>query len=182
MTTYNFDPTHSDVQFSVRHMVIAKVRGRFGAWSGKLELDSDNLESGKVEVKIDAASIDTGVSDRDHHLKSADFFDVEKFPELHFASTRVESAGKESYRVYGKLTIRDVTREVVLDVEHLGKAKDPWGNQRLAFSASTSIDRGDFGLKWNQALEAGGVLVSERVDIQLEAQAVQQGAQEHAAE
>ncbi len=182
MTIYNFDPTHSNVEFSVRHMVIAKVRGRFGSWSGKLHLDPERPETGKVEVTLEAASIDTGVTDRDNHLKSADFFDVDQYPELRFESTKVEAAGKNKYRVLGDLTIRDVTRKIVLDVDYAGQAKDPWGNQRVAFSASTSINRGDFGLKWNQALEAGGVLVGERVDIELEVQAVEQAASASAAE
>lgn len=182
MTTYNFDPTHSNIEFSVRHMVIAKVRGRFGAWSGKLHLDPDHPKTGKVEVKLEAASIDTGVTERDNHLKSADFFDVAKYPELRFESKKVEAAGKNGYRVHGNLTIRGVTQKVVLDVDYAGQAKDPWGNQRVAFSASTSINRRDFGLEWNQALEAGGVLVGERVDIELEVQAVEEAASANAAE
>lgn len=170
---WNIDTSHSGINFSVRHMVFAKVRGRFAAWRGALRLDASDLTRSSVEVVIDAASIDTGVGDRDKHLRSADFFDVERFPELRFVSTRVERAAGERYRVHGMLTIRDVSREVTLDVEHAGQAKDPWGNQRAAFTASTSLDRRDFGLKWNQALEAGGVLVGERIEIELEVQAVQ---------
>ena len=170
--TWNIDNAHSSITFSVRHMVFAKVRGRFGGFSGKLGLDPSDMTQLRVEAEIDAASIDTGVADRDAHLRSPDFLDVESFPKLRFASSRVEKVGADRYRIHGELTIRGVTREVVLDAEYGGQATDPWGNQRTAFTASTSLDRRDFGLKWNQALEAGGVLVGERVDIELEVQAV----------
>jgi polyisoprenoid-binding protein YceI len=153
-------------------MVFAKVRGRFAAWNGKVELDPKDLPGGNVEVEIDAASIDTGVADRDNHLRSPEFLDVERFPKLRFRSTKVEKAGRDRYRMHGDLTIRDVTREVVLEAEYGGQAKDPWGNQRVAFTATTALDRGDFGLEWNQVLEAGGVLVGERIDIEIEVQAV----------
>lgn len=172
ITTWNLDPAHSGINFSVRHMVFAKVRGRFGSWSGRLELDPNDLTRGNVQVEIDAASIDTGVGDRDNHLRSPDFLDVASFPKLRFQSTQLEKIGGDRYRVHGDLTIRDVTREVVLDAEYGGQGKDPWGNQRIAFTATTSIDRRDFGLEWNQVLEAGGVLVGERIDIELEVQAV----------
>lgn len=170
--TWNLDTLHSNIAFSVRHLVFAKVRGRFATWSGTLALNESDLAQSKVSVSIDAASIDTGTGDRDKHLRSADFFDVETYPNISFTSTRIEAAGGDRYRVHGNLTIRDVTREVVLDAEYGGSAKDPWGNDRVAFTASTSIDRRDFGLKWNQALETGGVMVGERVDIELEVQAV----------
>lgn len=162
-TSWNIDPTHSSINFSVRHMVFAKVRGRFGKFSGKIELGA----TPSAEATIETASIDTGVADRDGHLRAADFFDVEKFPAITFKSKKVEKN-----RVTGDLTIRDVTREVVLETEDGGQAKDPWGNARVAFSAKTSIDRRDFGLKWNQALETGGVLVGEKIEIELEIQAV----------
>lgn len=178
--TWKIDTAHSGINFSVRHMVFAKVRGRFGAWSGKIALDPADPTRLAVEVEIDAASIDTGVADRDKHLRSADFLDVEAFPKLRFESREVEKVGDTRYRIHGELTIRDVTREVVLDAEYGGQAKDPWGNQRAAFTASTSVDRGDFGLRWNQALEAGGVLVGERVDIELEVQAVEAAASQAA--
>lgn len=173
--SWKIDLSHSSITFSVRHMVFAKVRGRFGAWSGEIDLAED-LTASKVAVEIDAASIDTGVADRDNHLRSADFFEVERFPKLSFRSTRVERAQGDRYRVHGELTIRDVTREVVLEAEYGGQAKDPWGNQRVGFTAKTAVERGDFGLKWNQVLEAGGVLVGERIDIELELQAVGQSA------
>jgi polyisoprenoid-binding protein YceI len=169
---WNIDTTHSAINFSVRHMVFAKVRGRFDEWSGAVHLGPDDLTGGSVEVEIDSKSIDTGVADRDNHLRSADFFDVERFPKLRFKSTEVEKIDNEHFRVRGALTIRDVTREVVLDVEYAGQAKDPWGNTRAAFTASTTVERSDFGLNWNQVLEAGGVLVGERIDIEIEVQAV----------
>ena len=174
--TYKLDTAHSAIGFSVRHLVFAKVRGRFSAWSGSAELSEADLTQSRVEVSIDASSIDTGTADRDQHLKSPDFFDVAQFPTLTFKSSRIEALGGERYRVHGDLTIRDTTREVVLDSEFSGSAKDPWGNDRLAFTAKASIDRSDFGLKWNQALETGGVVVGERVDIELEVQAVKAAA------
>jgi len=157
-------------------MVFAKVRGRFASWSGELKLDLDDLTRSSVTVDIDAKSIDTAVADRDTHLRSADFLDVERFPKLRFVSKRIESLGENRYRIHGDLTIRDVTREVALETEYAGTAKDPWGNQRAAFSASTSINRKDFGLTWNQALETGGVLVGEKVDIELDVEAVHNAA------
>jgi polyisoprenoid-binding protein YceI len=177
---WNIDTTHSSVNFAVRHMLFAKVRGRFASWSGSVELDTSDLTRSRAVVEIDAASIDTGVADRDKHLRSPDFFDVAQFPKLRFESTRMEHAGDNRYTLHGKLTIRDVTREVALDVEHGGQAKDPWGNQRAAFNATTSIDRREFGLSWNQALETGGVLVGEKIEIELEVQAVQAAAQKAA--
>jgi polyisoprenoid-binding protein YceI len=174
--TWSFDTVHSAVGFSVRHLVFAKVRGRFGSWQGSLALNEEDMSQSKVEVVIDASSIDTGTPDRDKHLRSADFFGVEQYPELKFVSSRIESLGGDRYRVHGDLTIRDVTREVVLESEFSGHAKDPWGNERVAFTAKASVDRSDFGLKWNQALETGGVVVGERVDIDIEVQAVKAAA------
>ena len=168
-TTWNIDATHSTIGFSIRHMVFSKVRGRFLEYTGAIKLEDDVTKS-YVEVSIDAASIDTGTAQRDTHLRSADFFDVEKFPELRFRSTRVEDTGGGRLRVIGDLTIRDVTREVALDAEPAGRGMDPWGNERSGFVAKTSFDRKDFGLHWNQVLEAGGVLVSDRVDIELDVQ------------
>lgn len=174
---WKIDTTHSSVGFAVRHMMFAKVRGRFTSFTGSVQLDPNDLRRSQVAAEIDAASIDTGVADRDAHLRSPDFFDAASFPTLRFASTRIERIEGERYRLHGELTIRDVTRPIAIDVEYGGHAKDPWGNERAAFSASASLDRREFGLKWNQALEAGGVLVGERVEIELEIQAVQQAAQ-----
>jgi polyisoprenoid-binding protein YceI len=156
--------------------LVSKVRGRFTRYTGGIDIDDGDITRAVVDATIDASSIDTGVPDRDTHLRSPDFFDVETFPELRFRSTRFEKLGEGRYRVVGDLTIRDVTREVVLDADYGGQAKDPWGNERVGFVATTTIDRKEFGLKWNQVLEAGGVLVGDRVDIELEIQAVQAAA------
>jgi polyisoprenoid-binding protein YceI len=158
-------------------MVVSKVRGRFGKYSGTIRLDDGDVTRSSVEVSIDASSIDTGVADRDTHLRSPDFFDVAKFPELTFHSQRIERVDDTHYRVSGELKIRGVMREVSLDVEYGGRGKDPWGNERVAFVARTSIDRKEFGLTWNQALETGGILVGDRVDIELDVQAVRAAAQ-----
>ena len=175
-TNWNIDIAHSGINFSIRHMVVSKVRGRFGKFAGSLDLDDADLTKSTLTVTIDASSIDTGVGQRDDHLRAADFFGVEQFPELRFHSKRIERLGKDEYRVVGDLTIRDVTREVALAVEYGGQGKDPWGNERVAFSAKAAIDRADFGLKWNQVLEAGGVLVGEKVQIELDVQAVKAAA------
>jgi polyisoprenoid-binding protein YceI len=176
-SNWNIDAVHSGIGFSIRHMVVSKVRGRFGRFSGNLVLDDDgDLTKSAVEATIDVSSIDTGVPQRDTHLRSADFFEVERFPEMKFRSTRIEKVSGERYRVTGDLTVRDITREIVLDVEHGGRAKDPWGNERTGFIATTTFDRKDFGLRWTQLLETGGVLVGDRVDIELEVQAVKAAA------
>jgi polyisoprenoid-binding protein YceI len=171
-TKWNIDGAHSGISFTIRHMVISKVRGRFTKFSGAVNVDDDDITRSVVEVTIDASSIDTATPQRDTHLRAPDFLDVEKFPELRFRSTRVEKRQDDQYRVIGELTIRDVTREVSLEVEYGGRAKDPWGNERVGFLAKGAIDRRDFGLVWNQTLEAGGVLVGDRVDIELEVQGV----------
>lgn len=178
--TWRIDTAHSSIGFTVRHMVVARVHGRFTRYEGRLFLNGD-LTKAQAEVKIDAASIDTQVEARDTHLRSQDFFDVAAFPRVIFRSRRVEAAGAERYRVVGDLTVRDVTREVVLEAELLGRVVDPFGTERLAFSARTSIDRKDFGLVWNKALETGGVLVGERVDLELDVQAVKAAVAEKAA-
>jgi polyisoprenoid-binding protein YceI len=171
-TTWTIDRTHSAVGFAVRHMVMAKVRGRFTQWDGTIHIDEAAPERSSVEVEIAADSIDTGMADRDAHLRSADFFDVAAFPAITFKSRRIEREPDERFRVVGDLTVHGVTREVVLQAEDHGRGTDPWGGQRAGFSAKTTIDRRDFGLKWNQLLETGGVLVGEKVEIELEVQAV----------
>jgi polyisoprenoid-binding protein YceI len=176
MSSYTIDSSHSGVSFSVRHMVFAKVRGHFDKWTADLVFDLADPTKSSVAVEIDAASIDTREAQRDGHLKSPDFFDVEKFPRLTYKSKSVERAGEGRYEVTGTLTIRDVSKDVVLDVEETGRGKDPWGNARVGFSARATINRADFGLKWNQALEAGGVLVGEKVEIELDVQAVEKRA------
>jgi polyisoprenoid-binding protein YceI len=170
--TWTIDKAHSDIFFTVRHMVITKVRGRFTKWEGTLSLDEQDWSKSHVEVSIDAASISTSDEKRDGHLKSADFLDAEKFPKLTFKSTKIDKASGDKLKVTGDLTIRDVTKSVTLDVEVLGKAKDPWGNNKIAFNGKVTILREEFGAKWNQALETGGLLVGKEVDIDLELQAV----------
>ena len=169
--TWEIDPAHSELSFVARYLMVTKVRGGFTEFSGTLHIAAAPEESW-VEVTIKAASIDTGTPDRDKHLRSADFLDVERFPELRFRSTKVELTGGTGLKVSGDLTIRDVTKPVVLDAEFQGIAKDPWGGTRAAFSATTEIDREEFGASWNVALETGGWLVSKKVRLELEAQAI----------
>lgn len=171
---WEIDSSHSGIQFTVRHLVIAKVRGQFSRWTGTLEVPDGDFARASLNVVIDASSIDTGVADRDKHLRSADFFDVERYPEITFKSTSVTPTSADRLSAKGALTIKDVTRDVTLDVEVLGQARDPWGNERAAFSATTAIDRREFGLTWNQVLETGGVMVGERIDIAIEIEAVRQ--------
>jgi polyisoprenoid-binding protein YceI len=177
---WEIDSSHSSIHFSVRHMVVAKVRGQFARWTGTVLAEGDDLSAGSVKVVIDATSINTGVADRDTHLKSPDFFDVGRFPELTFASKRVEKISDDALRLVGDLTIRGVTREVVLAVDYAGQTKDPWGNVRAGFTAKGEVDRKDFGLTWNQLLEAGGVMVGDRISIEIEVEAVKQTAKKAA--
>ena len=170
-TTWNIDAVHSTAQFKVKHMMISNVKGEFTHISGKLELDSANITNSRVEATIDATTINTREKDRDTHLKSADFLDVEKFPTLTFKSTRVSKKGDGELAVEGDLTIHGVTRKAVFDVEGpTPPMKDPWGNTRIGLAASTRIKRGDFGLHWNSALETGGIMVGEEVAITLDAE------------
>ena len=171
-TVWNIDPAHTDVGFAVKHLMISTVRGRFAEVNGTIRLDGGDLTRATVEAEIATASIDTRQEQRDTHLRSADFFEVEAYPTITFRSTRVEQIKDNRYRITGDLTIRDVTREVVLEGTDEGRGKDPWGGERLAFSATTTIDRRDFGLTWNQALETGGVLVSTEIKITIDVQAV----------
>ncbi|HEY6826762.1 MAG TPA: YceI family protein [Gemmatimonadaceae bacterium] len=174
-TKWTIDPTHAEVGFSVRHMMIATVRGRFGAVSGTATVDEHNPKNSKVDVTIDARSVDTRQEMRDNHLRSPDFFDVEQFPNLHFVSKRIDGdPRKGEFRLIGDLTIRGVTREVELKAALEGEGKDPWGNERAGFSASGKLNRTDFGLHWNQALEAGGVLVSDEVKLAIDVEMVKQ--------
>jgi polyisoprenoid-binding protein YceI len=172
---WDIDASHSSIGFTVRHMVVAKVHGQFTKWGGTLELDPGNLTASKVDITIEAASIDTRDEKRDAHLKSADFLDVEKQPNITFKSKDIEKSGADAYRMTGSLTIRGVTRDVALDVEFGGRAKDPWGGDRMGFTAKGKIDRKDFGAKWNAALEAGGVLVGDTVDLTIEVEALKKG-------
>jgi polyisoprenoid-binding protein YceI len=171
LASYTIDATHSSVGFAVRHLVIAKVRGVFTRFTGSFAFDAEDLSKSQVTVTIDASSIDTREAQRDGHLKSADFFDVEKFKDLTFKSTRVEGTGSE-LKVTGELTMHGVTKEVTLDVEHEGTGKDPWGNERQGFSAKGAVNRKDFGLVWNQTLDAGGVALGEKVEISIDVEGI----------
>src|SRR5947209_15026208 len=179
VSNWKIDPSHSAIHFSVRHMVVSKTRGRFTKWTGDIRFDPENPAASSVEVSIDPASIDTADAQRDAHLRSPDFFDVEKFPTAAFRSTKIERAGGQ-YRVHGDLTVHGVTRPVVLDATFEGAGKDPWGGERAGFSASVTIDRKDYGLEWNKALETGGLLVGEKVELTLEVEAIKQAAQQAA--
>jgi polyisoprenoid-binding protein YceI len=171
VTTWNIDPAHSVAEFKVKHMMISNVKGSFPKVSGVLTLDDSDVTKSHAEALIDVSSIQTRDEQRDGHLKSADFFDVEKYPSMTFKSTAAKITGADSGTVEGDLTIRDVTRKVVFDVEGpTVPAKDPWGNLRVAVSATTKISRKDFGLVWNAALETGGVLVGDEVTITLDVQ------------
>jgi polyisoprenoid-binding protein YceI len=173
-TLWKIDPAHSSVGFGVKHLMVSTTRGRFHAFDATLVLDDADLGLSRLEAEIEVASIDTGAKDRDAHLRSADFFDAENHPRMTFRSTQVERLGRDRARVRGDLTIRGVTRAVELHVTRDGQLKDPWGNHRAAFTASTSIDRRDYGLTWNQVLEAGGFLVGDKVKIEIQAQFMQQ--------
>lgn len=171
--SYQIDAAHSEIQFSARHMMVSKVRGTFEKWSGTVELNPQHPEQTVVDITIDAASINTRDAQRDGHLKSPDFFNVDVYPTLHFKSTRVEVTGRESAKLYGDLTIRDVTKPVVVDVEYQGSAKSPWGTTSYGFSGSTKINREDWGLNWNAALETGGWLVGKDISIEIELELVE---------
>lgn len=170
-TTWQVDPAHSLVEFSVRHLMISTVKGRFGDVSGTLVGDDTDLGQAAIELTIGAASVDTREAQRDAHLRSADFFETDRFPAIRFRSRRIERDG-DGFRVTGGLTIRDVTREVRLAVEPGGRVRDPWGGERVGYTATTRINRSDFGLKWNQLLEAGGVAVSDEVKISVDLELV----------
>jgi polyisoprenoid-binding protein YceI len=172
-TTWNIDPVHSAAEFKVKHMMISNVKGHFTGVKGVLTLDETDLTKSHLEASIDAASITTRDAQRDAHLKSADFLEAEKFPVLSFKSTRVSRVGDGELAVSGDLTIHGVTRNVVFTVENpTAPAKDPWGNTRIGLSATTKINRKDFGLNWNAALETGGILVGDEVTVTLDVQFV----------
>jgi polyisoprenoid-binding protein YceI len=171
---FALDPAHTTVTFVARHLMVSKVRGAFKALSGSVTIAEKPLDS-SVQVEIEAASIDTGVADRDAHLRSADFLDVERYPTLSFRSTGVQEFSGNEFVLVGDLSIRGVTREVRLAVEFEGLARSPWGQEVIGFTASAEIDREDFGITWNQALETGGVLVSKKIKIEIGAEAVRQG-------
>ena len=176
--TWTIDPAHSHVEFAVRHMMITTVKGRFGVVHGGVRIDDADPSKGEAEIEIDADSIDTREAQRDAHLKSADFFDVEKYPTITFVSTEVLPRGGDKFQLIGDLTIKDVTQKVVINAEKTGQGTSPWGQQVVGFEADTDVDRKDYGLTWNVALETGGFLVGDKIKINLEVEAIQQAAAE----
>ena len=170
-TTWRLDPSHTLVEFSAKHLMITTVKGRITDVEGTIVMDEKNPSNSSVEATLKAVSIDTRTEQRDQHLRSADFLNAELFPEIKFRSTKVEG-DKDSFKLTGDLTIRDVTRPITLDIRFEGQQTDPWGGERIGFSGSGKIDRRDFGLTWNQALETGGVVVGNDVKINLEVEAV----------
>ncbi|WP_059173665.1 YceI family protein [Bacillus sp. FJAT-27445] len=170
-TNWAIDPAHSGIDFSVRHMMIANVKGSFQAFDATVAADPNDLTNADITFSIDAASIDTRNGDRDNHLRSADFFDVENNPKITFTSTQISKTDEGEYDVTGDLTIREVTRPETFKVVYEGSGKDPWGNEKVGFSGTGSINRADYGLTWNAALETGGVLVGDKIKISFEIQA-----------
>jgi len=170
--TYTIDPSHSRIGFVARHAMVTKVRGSFNEFTGTGFFDAENPAASRLELTIEAASIDTRNADRDGHLRSNDFFDMEQFPQITFVSTAVEAVDDATYRVTGDLTIKGVTKPVTVDFEYGGTATDPFGNDRLGFDGSVVINRKDWGVAWNAPLEAGGVLVSEKVTLEFEVSAI----------
>ena len=170
-TTWKIDATHTSVEFSAKHLMITTVKGRIAEVEGTIYTDEKNPQNSSVEATLKATSIDTRTDQRDQHLRSADFLNVEKYPEIKFKSTRI-TGDKEEFKLTGNLTIRDVTKEITLDVHFEGRNKDPWGGERVGFNATGKFDRRDFGLTWNQALETGGVVVGNDIKVNIEVQAV----------
>ena len=170
--TYDIDPTHSRLGFVARHAMVTKVRGQFRDFTGSLHLDAADPTRSHAEVTIQVASLTTSQDQRDEHLRGADFFDVERHPTITFRSTSAERVDADTYRLAGELTIRDVTRPVTLEIEHTGAARDPFGNFRAGFEGRAQVNRRDWGLTWNVALEAGGILVSDKVTLELDVSAV----------
>ena len=169
--TYKVDPGHSEVSFQIRHL-LTQVRGKFDQFEGVIQLDPAKLESSSVAFKVAPSSIDTGVADRDKHLKSADFFDVDKFPEISFASKSIKATGKDQYNVTGTFTMHGVSKEITLPVTFAGTLKDPWGNQRAGFATETTLNRKDYGIVWNKALDNGGALLGDDVKVAINLEAV----------
>lgn len=170
--SWQIDSSHSHINFTARHMMISKVRGSFESFSGTVNFDEANPVNTTVDIVVDLASVNTRDAQRDGHLKSPDFFAVEAHPTMHFVSTRVEQIDENNGRLIGNLTIKGVTHEVALDVEYAGVAKSPWGTESAGFSATGTLNRKDWGLNWNQALETGGVLVGDKINIEIELELV----------
>lgn len=169
---YTLDPTHTRLGFTARHAMVTKVRGAFNDFEGTITVDGENPSNSSAEVTIQAKSIDTRNADRDAHLRSNDFFDMDTYPEITFRSTEIEQLSDTEYRVTGDLTIKGTTKPVTIDFEYTGAATDPFGNQRIGFEGKTTVNRKDWGVNWNAALEAGGVLVSEKVDLVFDVSAI----------
>jgi polyisoprenoid-binding protein YceI len=169
---YDLDPTHSRLGFAAKHAMVATVRGQFQVWSGTVHLDEEHPENTRATVEIDAASVSTGNDDRDKHLRTGDFFDVETHPKITFTSTKAEKVDDDVYRLIGDLTINDVTNPVSVDFELTGTSVDPWGKDRVGFEGRTTVNRRDWGLQWNVGLDKGGVLVSEKVKLEFDIAAV----------
>jgi polyisoprenoid-binding protein YceI len=174
ISTWQIDPAHTTVEFAIKHLMVTTVKGYFGDVRGTIVIDEADPARSLVDATIGAASIDTRNAQRDAHLRAPDFLDVERYPTITFRSRRVEPRGTNAARIIGDLTIRDVTREVVLDATLEGRGRDPWGNERIGFSARTTIDRRDFGLTWNEPLETGGFLLGDQVEISLDVEAIRQ--------
>lgn len=174
---WRFDLQHSGISFMVRHLLVAKVRGRFTRWSGSMRFDEKNPGASSVDVQIDTESVDTSEAQRDAHLRSPDFLDTANHPRMTFKSTKVERTGPESFKVKGDLTVRGVTRTAVLDVEFGGSMRDPWGNDRAGFTAKTVIDRKDYGITFNQVLDHGGLALGEQISIDIDVEATRVVAQ-----
>lgn len=168
--TWQLDASHTSVEFAVKHLMISTVKGRFGELSGTVTADPENPEASSVDVTIDVASIDTRQAQRDEHLRSPDFFDAAKWPSIRFVGKRIEGDVDAEFALIGDITIRDVTREIKLSVTNEGNVRDPWGNDRMGFSAKAKIDRRDFGLTWNAALETGGFVVGDEIRISIDAE------------
>jgi polyisoprenoid-binding protein YceI len=174
ITTWTVDPSHSLVEFAVKHLMISTVKGRFGDVKGTINYNDADPKQSRVEIEIATGSIDTRADQRDAHLKSPDFFDVERYPTMKFTSKRLDGDVNGEFKLVGDLTIRDQTREVVLDAEFQGRTRDPWGNDRMGFGARGTINRKEFGLSWNQALEAGGWLLGDDIKMSIEVELVKQ--------
>lgn len=178
MATWNIDPTHSEIQFKVKHLVISTVTGYFRSFNGSIETDGDSFDGAKVTFEADIDSVDTNNEDRDTHLKSDDFFNAEKFPTMKFESTSFKNTSGDDYKLTGNLTIRDITKEVTLDVTHGGTVGDPYGQTKAGFEINGTINRKEFNLKWNAVTEAGNVVVGDNVKLHMNVQVVEQVAEE----
>lgn len=174
--SWQLDTSHSRIGFAVKHMMVSTVRGEFKSYTGTLNLDEADLTRSTITGSIDVASIDTRDEQRDAHLLGADFFDAENHPTITFRSTRIEAKGDDAFTIYGDLTIRGITREIAIDAEYAGKHQNPWGSTVTGFSGTATLNRKDFGLAWNVALETGGILVGEKVKLELEVELTQQAA------